>query len=72
MKIGILFQDLKKQKIPWQKNPEIYNRTAYRVVEMANALVELGHEIVIFSSLEDFSFSPITSIKIHPFIKLKK
>ena len=54
LKIGILFQDLKKQKIPWQKNPEIYNRTAYRVVEMANALVELGHEIVIFSSLEDF------------------
>lgn len=54
MKIGILFQDPKKCKISWQKHPEIYNRTATRVLEMANALVETGYETTIFSSLEDF------------------
>lgn len=54
MKIGILFQDLNRKKIAWQKHGEIYTKTAKRVVEINNALIALGHETTIFSSLEDF------------------
>lgn len=54
MRIGILFQDVKASKIPWQKNQSIYNRTARRTMEMAKALTEAGYETIIFSSLEEF------------------
>jgi D-alanine-D-alanine ligase len=54
MKIGILFQNFNIHKIPWQKNCEIYYRTAHRVEEMAEALIEVGHEVQVFSSLDDF------------------
>ena len=53
MKIGILYQDIRYQTIPWQKNQEIYNRTAHRVEEMAKTLTEMGYETTIFSSLYD-------------------
>lgn len=54
MKIGILFQNIKDHDLSWQKHHEIYNRTARRTVEMSNALIEMGYETIIFSSLEDF------------------
>lgn len=54
MKIGILFQDIRAPKIPWQKNQNIYNRTARRTIEMAKALNEAGYEATVFSSLEEF------------------
>lgn len=54
LKIGILFQDIKAKTLSWQKNQKIYDRTARRTKEMAQALIKAGYEVVIFSSLEDF------------------
>lgn len=52
MKIGLLYQDIASNEIPWQKNNVIYYRTARRIQQMAIALVEAGYDVVIFSSLK--------------------
>lgn len=54
MKIGILFQDVNVPSILWQKNSKLYSRTPRRAVEMANALIRAGYEVIIYSSLKDF------------------